>query len=59
MPETTVTVSEWEGKDGSERTHYRTSIPKDTAELFDMDGDTTLKWTAKTGDKLEVEVIND
>lgn len=59
MPTTRVQVREYESNSGSERTQYRTTIPKDTAELFEMDGDTKLKWTAKAGGKLELEVVND
>lgn len=59
MPETKVVISEYEGKDGSERQQYRTTIPKQLAELFEMDSDTKLKWTAQTGSKVTVEIIDD
>jgi len=59
MPETKVIISNYEGSDGSERTQYRSTIPKGLAEAYDMDGDTKLKWTAQSGNKMTVEVYDD
>lgn len=59
MPETKVVISEYQGKDGSERQQFRTTIPKGLAEAYDMDADCKLKWTAQSGNKLTVEVVDD
>jgi len=59
MPETKVIISNYEGADGSERTQYRSTIPKGLAEAYNMDTDTKLKWTAETGNKMTVEVVHD
>jgi hypothetical protein len=59
MPETQVSVTEYEKDDGTQ-TQYRTTIPKNLAEFFEMDGDTTLNWSAgSAADKLEIEVQRD
>lgn len=43
MPKTKVTTTTYTGEDGHEPTQYRTTIPKQLAETFDMDG-AELKW---------------
>ena len=61
MPETSVSVTESttrnpDGKD-YEHTQYRTTIPKDLAEFFNMDRDTTLEWSVgNASNKLELTV---
>ena len=59
MPDTSVTVTEYEGGDGVTRTQYRTTIPKALAEANEMDTTTKLRWTTLPGDKLQVEIIDD
>ena len=60
MPETQVSVTEYEKDDGTTQTQYRTTIPKHLAEHYDMDGDTTLVWSAgSAADKLELQVKRD
>lgn len=59
MPKTTVTKSEYESSDGHERTQYRTTIPKQIAETFDMEG-AKLEWSmGGASDRLELRVIHD
>lgn len=57
MTKTKVTKTNYEGSDGHERTQYRTTIPKQIAETFDMEG-AELEWNmGGASDKLEVRVI--
>jgi hypothetical protein len=58
MPETNVSVTEYQNSDGIDITQFRTTVPKPIAEAFEMDGDTQLDWTVQTGDKLTIEVKN-
>ncbi|MDG5821647.1 AbrB/MazE/SpoVT family DNA-binding domain-containing protein [Natronococcus sp. A-GB7] len=54
-----MTESTTPNPDGEDyhRTQYRTTIPKDLAEFFDMDGETTLEWTVgNASNKLEITV---
>ena len=65
MPKTKVTITETTTTDpdsGTEttRTQYRTTIPKQLAEFFQMDGDTELEWSAGSArDKIEITVNTD
>ncbi|RBI60400.1 AbrB/MazE/SpoVT family DNA-binding domain-containing protein [halophilic archaeon] len=57
MTESTTTTA-----DGTQHhcVQYRTTIPKDRAESFDMDHDTLLDWsTGSASNKLEITVRND
>jgi hypothetical protein len=36
---------------------YRTTVPRDLAEAFDLDGE-RLEWRVKSGSKLEVTIID-
>jgi hypothetical protein len=59
MPRTKVTKTNYEGSDGHKRTQYRTTIPKQIAETFDMD-DAELEWKmGGASDKLELRVVHD
>lgn len=59
MPRTKVTKTEYEGSDGHERTQFRTTIPKDLAEHYDMEN-AELEWSiGSASDKLELKVIPD
>ncbi|WP_134670429.1 AbrB/MazE/SpoVT family DNA-binding domain-containing protein [Halorussus marinus] len=59
MPRTTVTTTTYTGEDGHKRTQYRTTIPKQLAETFDME-DTELEWKmGGASDKLEIQIIEE
>lgn len=59
MPKTKVSTTTYTGEDGHERTQYRTTIPKQLAETFDMDG-AELEWKmGGASNKLEIQVIHD
>lgn len=56
MPTTTVTETSYTGPDGEERTQYRTTIPKELAEAFELGG-THIEWTVETGSALRIEKV--
>mgnify|MGYP000403936694 CR=1 FL=1 len=58
MPESTVTKSSWTDQNGTEHHQYKTTIPKDLAEAFDM-GSKKLDWKVKSGNTLEVRIKDD
>jgi hypothetical protein len=37
---------------------YRTTVPRDLAEAFDLDGE-RLEWGVKSGSTLEVAIVDD
>lgn len=58
MPRTKVTKTEYEGSDGRQRTQYRTTIPKNIAEMLEMEG-AELDWSSgSAARKVELEVID-
>jgi hypothetical protein len=60
MPQTTVSVTTYTGGDGTKRTQYRTTIPKQLAEAMGADAeDTRIEWSVAAGNKLEAEFITD
>lgn len=65
MPTTRVSEATWteEAQDTDkvyERKQYKTTIPKQLAENYEIDGDTELRWTfGSAKNKMEVEVLND
>ena len=59
MPRTKVTTTTYTAQDGHERTQYRTTIPKQLAETFDME-DAELEWKmGGASNALEIRVIRD
>lgn len=58
MPKTKVTTTTYTGEDGHERTQYRTTIPKQLAETFEME-DAELEWKmGGAANALEIRVVN-
>ena len=55
MPETTVSATTYTDSDDNERTQYRTTVPKDLAEAFDLAGK-TLSWEVDSGNALRVKI---
>lgn len=55
MPETTVSATTYTDTDGEQRTQYRTTVPKDLAEAFDLAGK-TLSWEVDSGNALRVKI---
>ena len=55
MPETTVSATTYTDSEGTERTQFRTTVPKDLAEAFDLEGK-TLSWEVDSGSSLRVRI---
>jgi len=56
MARTTVSETTYTDSEGNERTQYRTTVPKNLAEAFDLGG-ATVEWTVETGDSLRVTKV--
>ena len=57
MPRTKITKTNYKGSDGHERTQYRTTIPKQIAETFDM-GDAELEWIFRPPNALSRDFVD-
>lgn len=58
MPSTKVTKTTYTDSTGEEREQYRTTVPKDTAELLGLE-DATLEWEAKSRNTIRLKVVRD
>lgn len=58
MAETTVSETTYQDKNGNEQTQYRTTVPKDLAEAYNLGGQ-TIEWEVETGNALRVTVVDD
>lgn len=58
MAETTVSETTYEDENGTEQTQFRTTVPKDLAEAFDMGGE-TIEWEVVSGNALRVTIVDD
>jgi len=56
MPRTTVSETSYTDSDGHEKTQYRTTVPKQLAEAFDLGGG-TLEWEVETGNTLRIRIV--
>jgi hypothetical protein len=57
MPKTKVQTAERE-VDGELRKQYSSTIPKGLAEAFEVEGK-ELRWSVGSGNKMEVEVVDE
>lgn len=58
MPHTTVSETEYTDKDGQQQTQYRTTVPKQLAEAFDLGG-ATLEWEVESSNALVLRKVAD
>lgn len=58
MPRTTVNKTEFEDSNGSQRTQYRTTVPKGLAEAFDL-AESKIEWTAESGNTLTITKVDE
>lgn len=58
MPTTTVSETTYIDADGVEQTQYRTTVPKQLAEAFDLGG-ARLEWEVESGNALLVRKVDD
>ena len=58
MPTTTVSETTYTDENGNEQTQYRTTVPKQLAEAFDL-GDKRIKWNVESQNALRVSVVAD
>lgn len=58
MPTTTVSETTYTDENGNEQTQYRTTVPKQLAEAFDL-GDKRIEWNVESQNALRVSVVAD
>ncbi|MFB6197988.1 MAG: hypothetical protein ABEI52_06940 [Halobacteriaceae archaeon] len=56
MTTTTVSETTFTEEDGTERTQYRTTVPKQLAESFDLAG-ATIQWEIQTGNSILIRKV--
>jgi hypothetical protein len=57
MTTTTISETTFTDEDGSERTQYRTTVPKQLAESFDLAG-ATIQWEIETGNTILIRKVD-
>jgi hypothetical protein len=56
MARTTVSETQYTDKDGNQQTQYRTTVPKQLAEAFDLGG-ATIEWEVESQNALRITKV--